>query len=73
MENNIPNFNPDDLNCFVILCDNEVVSYINFSKEDEMHTAIYNSEPKFIQVEFTKRPPIGALWDGKEFKVQDWQ
>lgn len=64
---------PEDLAVFAIVCDNEVVSYIHLLKKDELHLAVYRSQPIFIEVPFDGKPPIGALWDGKAFKVQDWQ
>ena len=62
-----PMTHPDDFVSFAIIVDGEVVHHLTMQKQQEMHVAIFSSDPKFIRVKPNDQPPLGTKWDGENF------
>ncbi len=62
-----PFTHPDDFVSFAIIVDGEVVHHLTMPKEQEMHVAIFSSEPKFVRVPPNDQPSLGSKWDGENF------
>jgi len=64
-----PFTHPDEFTSFAIIIDGEVVHHLTMPNTQEMHVAIFSSEPKFVKVPANDQPPLGAKWDGEKFNV----
>lgn len=67
----MPHTHPSDFTCFAIVVDGEVGSYITLPNADELHIAIYKSQPIFIEVPYNERPAQGTRWNGTKFELED--
>jgi len=64
-----PFSHPEEFVTFAILIDNEVVHHLTMPITQEMHVAIFSSDPKFVSVPPNNQPPLGSKWDGEKFNV----
>jgi hypothetical protein len=63
-------FNPEDLIPFVFLIDNKVKQVVRVG-EGSMFEAVFNSDPKIMNVEEYENAFFGAKWNGEFFILQE--